>query len=47
MCHLFVKMFALFGDHRLWREAGEPEVELKMYYEMSTVEYKYIGNCVQ
>ena len=23
---LFVKMFSLFGDHRLWLEAGEPEV---------------------
>ena len=23
---LFVKMFSLFGDHRLWLEAGNPEV---------------------
>ena len=25
-CQLFMKMFSLFGDHRLRREAGEPEV---------------------
>ena len=25
-CQLFVKMFCLFADHRIWQEAGEPEV---------------------
>ena len=24
-CQLFVKMFCLFADHRIWQETGEPE----------------------